>query len=153
LSGNALAIAVFFLAAGAGQLLLRVYADRTAAGRRSSRLLLASESLAYLWRQSVNGAPLVACGFLMFGVAVLVPRQFGAVLALLGIVTIELAIALTHLRPMTLMPGWLRAEVAAGIATFSGPDRADWILFWILVVVGIVGDVAVVLLITGMRSA
>jgi hypothetical protein len=46
------------------------------------------------------------------------------------------------------MPRWLADDIREGTAELAAPDRLDWILFWLVLLVAVVGNVSIVLLLT-----
>jgi hypothetical protein len=138
----------FFAATAVAFLLLRAYGEQSERGRAATRRIYANANLWQGLRGSIALAPVWFVGSLLLAIAGIFPRFPGAILGMAAIDICGLAFFLSYRVPQPMMPRWLADDIHQGTTQLAEPDRLDWILFWLVLLVGVIGNVALVLLLT-----
>jgi hypothetical protein len=122
------------VAMSAGILLvgMRVWMGRRG-GQPLARRMYTGEQFAYFVRVMPATAGVLGLSIAAMGIALLLPRQIGAGLFLLGSYAGVVAFVASYRVPQPLIPRWLRDEIQAGIVPVTRPDWWDWVLCWVLV--------------------
>jgi hypothetical protein len=130
------ALAILCLVASVATRTLIVRSQRA---RRAFRTTYMARYLPIVWRNAVSLLPAWAAVVVVFALTPSLPRS-GA----LWIVVVTLAIGLVsfvlaYRVPAPFLPPWLRDEIAQGVTPVARPDRGDWVVFWFVVPLTLVG--------------
>lgn len=104
-------------------------------------------------RHGVVVAPFYVVTLVLCGLAVLMPRPVGAWVAGVGLLAAEVQFLASYRVPAVFMSGWLREEIEKGETPVARPTRLDWLLFWVVVPVAVLGDLAFPILIVVYHGA
>ena len=78
----------------------------------------------------------------MFAATALLPVGLARWLGLPALALGEVAFLLSYRVPAPFTPRWLRDEIDRGDTPVARPDRIDWLLFWFVLPVIVLGDIA-----------
>ena len=131
-----------FVAGGSAFLVLfRLVADRSSRARVGARSYY-GQNLPIFMRNFLALVPLWSAGGLIFGSLLLLPVGLARWVSLPALACIEAAFLLSYRVPAPYMPRWLRDEIDRGATAVARPDRMDWVLFWLVLPVIVLGDIA-----------
>jgi hypothetical protein len=145
--------AVFFLlfaAAAVALVAIRLDADRTERGRKRVRAAYSQDAPIWL-RQVTPLTPLWAPAAGLFSLPFILPMPLALVPLIPALALIQAAFLLSYRVPAYFVPGWLQDEIAHGVTDSARPDRADWLLFWIVLPVALIADLALTIMLVGFR--
>ena len=137
----------FFGGCGLLLILFRVYYDRTERGRGLAMRMYAQKAYPFFLRMTPAVGPLVGIGLLLLASLMLLPRWLAAWGSVPVVVLLLATFLLGYRYPPPLMPRWLQEEIDKGELEPAVPDRMDWAQFWLILTFGILGSIALVLLI------
>lgn len=123
---------IVFAGAGVLGLGLRIAAGRSGRVRLAYRGLYASNWPIWL-RNALPLAPMWSAGVFLFASLVLLPVRVAQWTSLPAFGLCVAAFVLSYRVPLPFLPGWMRQEIRDGIVVAARPDRADWVLFWLVV--------------------
>jgi hypothetical protein len=97
-------------------------------------------------RNLIATAAVLAGSAWLMAFALLLPRPLGAWTAAPAVWLVALAVALSYRAPAPFLPAWLRSDIDSGVVSVARPSRTDWVLFWMVVPLLLVGPLALVAL-------
>jgi hypothetical protein len=139
---------LFFAVGTATMVFFRLDAERSERRRKRLRSTYSRDSPIWI-RNGFPLLPLWAPGLLLFSLAAILPRQLALLPIYPALILIEVAFVLSYRVPAPFIPGWLRDEIVRGVTPVARPDRLDWILFWLVLPVIILGDIGFPILVLG----
>jgi hypothetical protein len=142
-----LLVFAFFVGCGLAMLGLRWWADRSELGRARARQLYSNHMLLFHMRASITTAPIIGTGLILLGILAMLPKLLAAWLSIPAILLGVGGLLLTYRVPQRLVPRWMREEQEAGRLEVARPDRLDWLVFWVLLPLVVIGPFAIVALI------
>jgi hypothetical protein len=142
---NGLVLFLVCAAAAAFFALLQLLGPRSDRIRRAVRGVYTTPAIFYTWQASVGVYPLWAGALAMCAVFIVAPAQLTAWLVVPAFALFTAAVALSYMTPPPFTPGWLRAEITAGVTPLLRPGRLDWLAFVVLVPFFVFGTVAILL--------
>jgi hypothetical protein len=87
-----------------------------------------------------------AAALVGFVVLALLPKELARPLSVLPIAVAVATFALAYIRPTAQLPVWLQAELDDGRVALARPEFLDWLLFWIVIPVAVIGLIGVIFL-------
>ena len=134
-------------------LVYRWYASHSERGQATARRLYSSKSQ-FIWiRNGIALVPLWAPASLLLGGVALLPRTLGAWLSVPVITLAAVSFALSYRVPAPFLPSWLRDEIDRGTTPVARPTGGDWLVFWVVAPIGVLGIVSIVALVLVFHKA
>jgi hypothetical protein len=143
---NSLTACIFF--GGCAVLLLagQLLGSRSELIKRAVRRSYTSPALLFSMRSAVGVMPLLAVASALLAICTLPPGAIGGWLAIAAIAVMAAAIAASYRVPPPFLPQWLRAEISQGVTALQRPSRWDWLMFWFLTPLFVLGAISLALL-------
>ncbi len=140
-------VVLFFGGGGVYLLGLRWWTDRSQRGRGVLGRMYAQRAYPYLWRMTPLVAPVAGVGSIAMALGVLLPRPAGAWVAGGGLLCVMVGGLCMYRVPQPLMPRWLREAIQKGEIPLAHPDGLDWMYFWLIATVTVLGAIGLPVLV------
>jgi hypothetical protein len=135
-----------FAATAAFMVGMAVVARRTDVGRDNFRRMYVEERAPLFIRYAGAHLHLWAATFVGFAAIVFLPRVVGMPLSAVPLLLAAFTFALAYMGPTVQLPAWLRADIEAGRVHIARPTALDWVLFWMVVPLGVLAVISVPIL-------